>query len=136
MSAITIHLCLAFNKPEHAKLVSEAFSQWPTNTVRKKTPSPSRIKAIKTSMEYMGYQLPNMYQLVFNEQSCQLEIPPTYSERSKQYCVNLEFYCSKKKGYDLWDALFTELSALPVTLEGSLYADFDGHELTKCLTVE
>lgn len=131
MSAITIHLKLTYPNTEHARLVFEAFSQWPTNTVRKKAPNESRLKAIKTSMEYMGYQLPCIYQLVFDEQSCQLEASPTYSETNIGHCVSLEFYCGKTKGYDLWDVLFKELTALPVVIEANLYADFDGRELTK-----
>lgn len=135
MSAITIHLSLTYTSQKQARLVFEAFSQWPTNTVRKKVPNAARLQSIKTSMEYMGYQLPRIYKLVFDEQSCQLETPPTFSQHNSVYKVSLEFYCGKTKGYELWDALFSELTALPVTINGSLYADFDGSEFTKQVVV-
>ncbi len=122
MSSISIELHLTYPDAEHARLVFEAFSQWPTMTVRKQAPNAKRMKAIKASMDWIDYDLPNIYQLVFEQQSCTLEEAPIREGNA----IKLHFYCGKWAGNQLWEALFSELVAKPVSIEGFLYADFDG----------
>ena len=54
MSSVTLQVQLTYKSAEHAKLVFEAFSQWPTMTVRKKRPDARRMQAIKCSMIHFG----------------------------------------------------------------------------------
>ena len=132
MSSITLHIELNYPDSEHTRLVFEAFSQWPTNTVRKKTPDARRMKAIKCSMEWIGYELPTIYKLVFEDKSCALEQAPIREGNM----VRLHFYCGKWAGIALFDALFNELCAIPVTIVGHLDRDLDDFQDSRTLTID
>ncbi|AUC89447.1 hypothetical protein CW735_15660 [Alteromonas sp. MB-3u-76] len=121
MSSVTLHVQLAYETAEHAKLVFEAFSQWPTMTVRKKRPDARRMRAIKCSMDWIGYQLPTIFELVFEQQTCVLEDAPTRVGNS----VKLQFYCGRQAGSKVVEAFIDELTALPVTIKIISLDDFD-----------
>lgn len=132
MSAITINFRLTFSDDEHARLVFEAFSQWPTFTVRRKTPDARRMKAIVCSMEWLGYHLEQVYSEVFEKQNAILEKPPV----KDGLAISLCFYCSKRNGEQLFQYFFDELTALPVIIEGYLYRDMDGYSESRKVTIE
>ena len=131
MSSISLWVELSYTKDEHARLVFEAFSQWPTMTVRKKTPNARRLSAIKCSMEWIGYELSDVYRHVFEERTCTLEMPPVREGNT----VKLHFYCGKVSGLYLFEALFNELTAIPVTIEAALHRDLDDFTDSRRLTI-
>ncbi|MGQ8365521.1 hypothetical protein [Glaciecola sp. 1036] len=124
MSAIHISLILTYQDDELAKLVFEAFSQWPTASVRKKKPDAKRMKAIKCSMDWIGYEIPHLYKRVFEQEVCLLESAP----RKQQNNVFLHFYCGKRAGWQFWDEVFDDLGTLPVTIKGYFMYDMTGQE--------
>tara|TARA_Y100000780_G_scaffold140516_1_gene126898 strand:- start:4588 stop:5016 length:429 start_codon:yes stop_codon:yes gene_type:complete len=121
MSSVTLQVQLTYKSAEYAKLVFEAFSQWPTMTVRKKRPDARRMQAIKCSMDWIGYQLPTIFALVFEQQTCVLEDAPTKVGDS----IKLQFYCGRQAGSKLVEAFFEELTALAVTIDIISVNDFD-----------
>lgn len=131
MSSTTLTFNLSYLEPEHARLVFDAFSQWPTLTVRKKTPDAKRMKVIKASMEWIGYNLPRIYRHVFEEQTCTLEKLPIRNGNT----VCLEFYCGTMSGDELFEAFFNEIVTIPVTIRGSLYRDLDGYTEKRTVTI-
>lgn len=131
MSSINLHFELIYQDEEHARLVFEAFSQWPTSTIRKKKPDARRLTAIKRSMDWLGYEFNVVYQHAFEKQNAILEKPPI-----KEDCtVELVFYCSKLSGNQFFHIFFEELSALPVTIMGHLYNDMDGYTESKIVKI-
>lgn len=131
MSSITLHFELTYQKEEQARLVFEAFSQWPTLTIRKKKPDARRLAIIKRSMAWIGYEFNGIYREVFEKQNVILERPPT----REQNTISLLFYCSKINGHQFFHIFFEELSMLPVTIDGHLYNDMDGYTESKIITV-
>ena len=132
MSSVTVQVQLTYKTTAHTKLVFEAFSQWPTMTVRKKKPDAKRMRAIKCSMDWIGYQIPTIYELVFEQQSCTLEDAPTRAGNT----ITMRFYCGRLSGHKLVDAFFDELVALPVTIDIASIDDFDdaAYSQTKRIT--
>lgn len=132
MSAITLNFRLTYSDDEHARLVFEAFSQWPTLTVRRKTPDVRRMKAIVCSMEWLGYRLDKVYGEIFDKQNAILEKPPKKDGKDIELC----FYCSKLSGNRLFQYFFDEFTALPVSIEGYFYRDMDGYSESKKVTID
>lgn len=131
MSSINLHFELIYHDEEHARLVFDAFSQWPTLTIRKKKPDARRLAAIKRSMDWLGYEFNGVYQHAFEKQNAILEKPPTKENNT----VELVFYCSKLSGNQFFRIFFEELSALPVTITGHFYNDMDGYTESKSVKI-
>lgn len=124
MSAIHIHLDLTYPNDDTARLVFEAFSQWPTETLRSKKPDTRRLKAIKCSMDWIGYDMPHLYQRVFEQEVCHLVEPPVREGNT----IRLYFYCGKRAGWQFWEEVYVDLGKIPVTIHGHFMYDMTGLE--------
>ena len=131
MSSITLQISLNYQSSEHASMVYSAFCCWPNNIQNAHVSLSKQFETIEIEMKSIGYSLPSIYEMVFEEETCSLDTPPEKEGNT----VLLNFYCGRAAGEVFMKVFFEEFTALPVVIDMVSIDDFDDIVRTRCETI-